>query len=206
MLKEFNCFLINHTSESWVVLVWMVNSGHCSVGCFHFSFCSFCSFSYPKYSQWVVLTFPTFAAIQSLSLCSARCGQGSLSRLGEGGGGGVCCRRCGGDPGGCGGFELDDWFGLVLLVDHCLRWRLRSGVGHGAGWGWGLGVWFHPSSVGLVGISSVDLSRHRMSDFQYFVLLTSFTQSIMDPWFWSIATSGTRSNSSTRQLTMVSYM
>ena len=63
------------------------------------------------------LTLPTFAAIQSLSLCSARCGGGSLSRLGEGGGGGACCRRCGGDPGGGGGFELDDWFGLVLLVD-----------------------------------------------------------------------------------------
>ena len=45
----------------------------------------------------------------------------------------------------------------------------------------GLGVWFHPSSVGLVGISSSDLSKHRMSDFQYFSLLTSFTQSIMDP-------------------------
>ena len=40
---------------------------------------------------------------------------------GEGGGGGACCRRCGGDPGGGGGFELDDWFGLVLLVDRCLR-------------------------------------------------------------------------------------
>ena len=46
------------------------------------------------------LTFPTFAAIQSLSLCSARCGGGSLSRLGEGGGGGACCRRCGGNLGG----------------------------------------------------------------------------------------------------------
>jgi hypothetical protein len=76
---------------------------------------------------------------------------------------------------------------------------------HGSGWGGGLGIWFHPSSVGLVGISSVDLSKHRMSDFQYFSLLTSFvTQSIMDPWLWSIVTSGTHSNNNTRQLTMVS--
>ena len=27
---------------------------------------------------------------------------------------------------------------------------------------WELGVWFHPSSIGLGGISSVDLSRHCM--------------------------------------------
>ena len=38
------------------------------------------------------LTFPMFAAIQSLSLCSAHCGGGSLSCLGKGGGGGACCR------------------------------------------------------------------------------------------------------------------
>ena len=52
--------------------------------------------------------------------------------------------------------------------------------------------------VGLGGISSVGLSRHRISDFQYFSWLTSFS------WIWSIFTLGTRSNSSTRQLTMVS--
>ena len=51
------------------------------------------SFSSSSILNESYLTFPTFAAIQSLSLCSARCGGGSLSHLGEGGGGGACCRR-----------------------------------------------------------------------------------------------------------------
>jgi hypothetical protein len=39
----------------------------------------------------------------------------------RGGGGGACCWRGGGDPGGDGGFELDDWFCLVLREARCLR-------------------------------------------------------------------------------------
>jgi hypothetical protein len=40
--------------------------------------------------------------------------------LGGGGGGGACCQRGGGYPGGDGGFELDDWFCLVLRDACCL--------------------------------------------------------------------------------------
>jgi hypothetical protein len=48
-------------------------------------------------------------------------------------------------------------------------------------------------------VSLVDLSRHQMSDFQYFSLLPVYHG------FGQYFTSGTRSNSSTRQLTMLSF-
>ena len=85
-------------------------------------------------------------------------------------------------------------------------WSLTSSFRCGA---WSrLGLWVGslvPSFVSwCVGSSSVELSSHWMSDFQYFSLLVSFTQSAMDPWLWSIVTSGTCANSSTRLLTMVS--
>ena len=115
MLKEFNCFLIRHT-KFWtllgrlrsILLVLLILLAQV--------------FSMSRTELFQRLPY-------SISvLCSARFGGGSLSCLGEGGGG-ACWRRCGGD--GVDEFELDHWFGLVLLVDRCLCWRLLSRVEHG---------------------------------------------------------------------------
>jgi hypothetical protein len=63
------------------------------------------------------MSHTTLAAIQPLLLCSVPCSGGSLSCLGGEGGGVACCWRLGGNPGGDGGFELDDWFPLVICED-----------------------------------------------------------------------------------------
>jgi hypothetical protein len=80
-------------------------------------------------------------------------------------------QRWDGDPGGDGGFELDNW--------HCRQV---------AGWDWGLRVCFHPLSVCLVGIYSVDL-KQALNDFIYPVYHGSLT--LINSY------SGTRSNNNT---------
>ena len=167
MLKEFNCFLIRHTSESWFVLVWMVNSGHARK---QLSLLLLLLLLLVQvFSQWVVPNFSNVLLVAVEALCLVSC-------LGEGGGGGACCRRWGGDPGGGDGFELWVSRRLVGSCSPCGWQSLLTSLFKGGAWcrfGLRSGL-VHLLLVGLVGGFLIDWSRHRMRDFQYFPLLTSF--------------------------------
>jgi hypothetical protein len=71
-------------------------------------------------------------------------------------------------------YSTNFFLGITPLRLPIQVWSTWSKFGNG------LGVWVHPSSVGLVGISLVDLSRHQMSDSNISRCWLLLSHSIMD--------------------------